>query len=228
MELKSKLWSSNQWSSNQWIGNRWRSNQWRSNPSPVFTSLSRSLLCFFVLILLVSCTPTKKTNHAVGSGKNKETGDSEAQIADPGTGNETGSTVPDSELKPPTCPSSGEISIKPIIWSNRAGKLRWWHEENLLEEVKSSKEKPVEVCGVKGQLKWLMKAYCPDGKHPFKSLREAHNSRAGSMGAGGRCGKIVDLYRVPCETKVYEVYMSLYHCTESERSLSGDSPGGSP
>ncbi len=212
--------------------NPWRRNPWRRDLFPVFSRLSKLSLgvsiCVSMVIFFVSCTPTKKTNHAVGSGKNKETGGSEAQIADPGTEEKTDSPDPGAELKPPPCPSSGEISINPIIWSDSAGKLRWWHEERVLEEVKSSKEKPVEVCGVKGQLQWLMKAYCADGKHPFRSLREAHKSRVGSIGEGGRCGKIVDLYRVPCETKVYEVYMSLYHCTESERSRSGDSPGGSP
>ena len=228
MELKSKRWRSTPWRSNPCWDNQCWSNWWKTNPVPVFARLSGLLFCFFVVILLVSCTPTKKTNHAVGRGKKKEMGGSEAQIADPKTEKKTDSPDPDTELKPPSCPSSGKISINSIVWSDSAGKLRWWHEERVLEEVKSSKKKPVEVCGVKGQLKWLMKAFCPDGNHPFSSLREAHNSRVGSIGQGGRCGKIVDLYRVPCETKVYEVYMSLYHCTESEKSQSGDSSGGSP
>jgi len=120
------------------------------------------------------------------------------------------------QADPPSCPSSEVVSLSPVIWDDSAGAKRWWNGESILGNVHSSKAKPVEVCGVRGQLVWLMKAICPDGSHPFKRLKQAHSSRLGSMGAGGRCGKTVDLYKVPCPSKVYKVYMDLYHCTRSE------------
>ncbi|MFO8072433.1 MAG: hypothetical protein R6V85_11220 [Polyangia bacterium] len=32
-------------------------------------------------------------------------------------------------------------------------------------------------------------------------------------GAPRRCGRIVDLYVVPCPEKDYEIYMDMYHCS---------------
>jgi hypothetical protein len=79
--------------------------------------------------------------------------------------------------------------------------------------VRTSKARPIEVCTVRGQLRWLMAVRCPDGTNPYPNPRAAHGSRAGNVGPGGRCGRIVDRYRVPCADRVYEVYMDLYHCT---------------
>lgn len=78
--------------------------------------------------------------------------------------------------------------------------------------LSTTKEQPVEVCEVQGQLVWLTQVQCDDGSNPYRSMSEAHNSRAGNVGPGGRCGSIVDLYMVPCPEKTYEVYMDLYVC----------------
>jgi hypothetical protein len=57
---------------------------------------------------------------------------------------------------------------------------------------------------------------CDDGKNPFQGdLSAAHASRRGSIGPGGRCEKIIDLYEVPCSGGRVEVYADMYICSES-------------
>ena len=73
-------------------------------------------------------------------------------------------------------------------------------------------ETPIEVCGVQEQLEWLMGVTCPDGSRPFSDMTAAHDSRAGSMGIGGRCGTMIDQYVVPCPEQSVPVFMDLYHC----------------
>lgn len=80
----------------------------------------------------------------------------------------------------------------------------------------SSFAAPIETCGVRGQLEILMSLTCDDGSHPFSDLEQAHRSRAGSADGGGRCRKPVDLYKVACPEKTYDVYMDLYVCTRAE------------
>jgi len=88
--------------------------------------------------------------------------------------------------------------------------------QRRLDLVQTTKARPVEVCGVKGQLTWLVYATCADGSHPFQDGRTAHAARRGNVGAGGQCDSIIDLYEVPCPEKTYEVYMDLYMCGPGE------------
>jgi len=89
---------------------------------------------------------------------------------------------------------------------------RYYAGVTTLTAATTSKEKPVEACGVEGQLAWLMRATCADGSHPFKDDDTAHDARVGNVGPGGRCESIIDLYEVPCPEKTYEIYMDLYVC----------------
>lgn len=82
--------------------------------------------------------------------------------------------------------------------------------------VASTRERPVEVCGLQGELTWLTRVQCDDGSNPFPDLDKAHESRAGSVGSGGQCGHIIDLYEVPCPEKTYDVYMDMYMCGPGE------------
>ena len=52
----------------------------------------------------------------------------------------------------------------------------------------STAEQPVEVCGMPAQIEWLMAATCDDGSRPFANGQQAHASRVGNVGSGGRCG----------------------------------------
>ncbi len=114
-----------------------------------------------------------------------------------------------------------------VVWrTGRAHLRRHWTETDL-RRVVTSKRQPVEVCGVVGQIRWLLAATCPDGSHPFHDPVQAHNARVGSVGRGGRCGtSIIDLYRVPCPGKVFFVYMDLYACEEGRSPFDGPRAGG--
>lgn len=76
----------------------------------------------------------------------------------------------------------------------------------------SSKDKPIEVCGIPAENDWLVATACDNGSHPFTDRGQAEGSRAGNLGAGGRCGSIIDLYKVKCPEKTYDVYLDGYVC----------------
>jgi len=118
------------------------------------------------------------------------------------------------------CPARNAF-MQPIVWDlKHADQRRYWTETDLTR-VKTSKADPVEVCGVVEQFRWLMTAVCPDGTHPFKEARQAHGSRVGNVGPGGRCGRtVIDLYRVPCPGKTFMVYMDLYNCPRGKSPFS--------
>lgn len=86
-------------------------------------------------------------------------------------------------------------------------------------QATSTKEEPIEVCGIwdqGGQVDWLLSLTCDDGSHPFNGIHQAHASRAGNVGAGGRCGSIIDLYEVPCPEGTYSIYIDAYVCPLAE------------
>lgn len=51
---------------------------------------------------------------------------------------------------------------------------------------------------------------CAGGEQP-KQL-----GRAGSTGAGGRCGSIIDKYALECPEKTYDVFVDIYMCGPNE------------
>lgn len=82
-------------------------------------------------------------------------------------------------------------------------------------QATSTKEDPIEVCGIweqGGQVEWLLSLSCDDGSHPFSGIHQAHASRVGNVGAGGRCASIIDLYEVPCPEGTYPIYIDAYVC----------------
>lgn len=74
------------------------------------------------------------------------------------------------------------------------------------DRAPTSKSAPIEVCMPQGERAWLAGATCADGSAPSSA------ARSGSVGAGGVCGSIIDLYSVVCPEKTYEVYMDMYMC----------------
>ena len=107
--------------------------------------------------------------------------------------------------------------MNPIRWDTGKGKLRRYNAETRLERVVTTRATPVEVCGSRGQLAWLLRARCPDGTAPFKTKRDAHTARAGNVGAGGRCNRIVDLFKVPCAGKTLPIHIDYYNCEQGQK-----------
>jgi len=81
-----------------------------------------------------------------------------------------------------------------------------------LAQLKTSKDRPVEVCHVRGEHEWLLAARCADGTAPLKSPAAVVQARVGSAGNGGRCRSALDLYKVACPEATYEVYMDMFVC----------------
>lgn len=93
---------------------------------------------------------------------------------------------------------------------------QWEHRKGAgvthFSEVPSTKEAPVEVCGIPSEGVWLASMKCDDGSNPFHSPEAAEPARSGNVGPGGRCDAIIDLYEVACPERTYEVYIDAYVC----------------
>jgi hypothetical protein len=78
-------------------------------------------------------------------------------------------------------------------------------------EIHSTKAEPIEVCGIATENDWLTALACDDGSQPFHDA-SPETMRAGSLGEGGRCKSIIDLYRVKCPEATYDIYLDGYVC----------------
>ena len=165
---------------------------------PTITLISASLL------LLSSCSARQVPPTTSGQDGGEAAESSPAAPVD---------TV-DQPLPCPVDPDSLEFGAVP--WTAENASERWGNGVTKVAEVRSSMARPIEVCGVTGQLAWLSALVCPDGKPAFEDRGSAHSARVGSMGSGGRCGTVVDAYEVPCSSGTVTVHMDLYHCAPDE------------
>jgi hypothetical protein len=106
------------------------------------------------------------------------------------------------------------VGVNASEWANRKGA-----KITRFSQHASTKEDPIEVCGIPSQMEWLLSLTCDDGSQPFRSYEHAHASRAGNVGAGGYCGSIIDLYEVPCPEGTHQIFIDAYLC---------EAPGASP
>jgi hypothetical protein len=111
-----------------------------------------------------------------------------------------------SQLRRCTDPSDGvhAVGIPAAEWANRNGS-----RAKRFADIASSKAKPAEMCGVAQANKWLESLTCDDGSRP---VRNAEEVRAGNVGNGGRCGSIIDEYKVTCGTSTYDIFIDAYVC----------------
>ncbi|HEY1552233.1 MAG TPA: hypothetical protein VGG28_30610 [Kofleriaceae bacterium] len=84
-------------------------------------------------------------------------------------------------------------------------------------QVVSSKPAPIELCGVSTENYWLSTLLCDDGSRPLANRSAAERARLGNIGNGGRCGSIVDHYRVACPEKPYDVFMDGAVCPQVQQ-----------
>lgn len=79
-------------------------------------------------------------------------------------------------------------------------------------EAPTSKDRPIEVCGMVAEQKYVFGLTCDDGSKPFATGDDVARARLGNVGMAGRCGRIVDEYEVPCPEKTYQVFVDAYRC----------------
>jgi hypothetical protein len=126
----------------------------------------------------------------------------------------TGTTQPNNaEL----CAARPDPIFGPVQLDAQAASRRHGAAARTYADVPATREQPVEVCGVEAELAWLTRVTCKDGSAPFADHDAAHAARSGSVGAGGKCGTILDLYAVRCPEAAYAIHMDMYMCGPGER-----------
>ncbi|MCP4807784.1 MAG: hypothetical protein GY913_09615 [Proteobacteria bacterium] len=120
--------------------------------------------------------------------------------------------TPEVAAAAPTCERPGGM-FGPV---EHAGP-RLHQDATRFSELNTTLAKPVEVCSVNGQLETLLRLTCDDGTNPFPDGQTAHAARNGSLGGGGQCDSIIDLYVVTCPEATYEVHMDMYVCAPGEQ-----------
>lgn len=109
-----------------------------------------------------------------------------------------------SQPVPADC-GSGEL-MNPMELDEEQWEGRVGGDITELRDLDTSVEFAAEVCTPAGQRVYLRSLHCNDGSPPI-SFR-----RMGSVGPGGRCDNIIDLYEVICPEADYEVYLDMYVC----------------
>jgi hypothetical protein len=113
-----------------------------------------------------------------------------------------------SDLRACTDPSdSRAVGVDAAAWQARNGA-----NVRTFADAKSTKELPIETCGIQAGLDWLIAVPCADGSHPVTTHDAAEATRAGNVGRGGKCGSIIDLYQVKCPEAAYDIYVDGYVC----------------
>jgi hypothetical protein len=150
-----------------------------------------------------------------------------------GGGTSTQTTTPTNNTPPPgpepvaPAPVENDKSIcanrpeqfGPIMLDAEHAAHRRGRDVTKFSAAKTTKEKPLEVCGIEQQQQWLMTATCEDGSRPYQSGQEVAESRRGNVGPGGTCGTIIDLYVATCPEAAYEVHIDMYHCGPGENFM---------
>jgi hypothetical protein len=98
----------------------------------------------------------------------------------------------------------------PFALDEAQAKQRYGANARTYADAPTKKDRAVEVCGIPASRQWLKGTACADGS------AAKQNGRVGSVGQGGRCGAIIDLYTVTCPEGEYEVFLDVYMCGPGE------------
>jgi hypothetical protein len=100
--------------------------------------------------------------------------------------------------------------LGPVQLDEAQARQRHGANARTFTDAPSTKERPIEVCGIPASLQWLRGTACADGSPPTQ------RGRSGNVGMGGRCRSIIDLYKVTCPEGDHEVYIDIYMCGPGE------------
>lgn len=104
-------------------------------------------------------------------------------------------------------------SFGPFVLTKDQAAKRYGRRAVKLDDALTTKATPIEVCGIPMSSAWMSERKCAGGGPP-KIL-----GRVGSVGRGGRCGAIIDLYDVQCPEQLYKVFVDIYQCGPDETFL---------
>lgn len=151
---------------------------------------------------------------ACGGGTNTQTTTPPTNTVEP--------TVPPADTAPAVQENDNSICANrpeqfgPIQLDATQATRRRGRDVTKFSALKTTKDKPLEVCGIGQQQQWLMTATCEDGSRPYRDRNDIRDSRRGNVGAGGTCGTIIDLYVATCPEAAYELHIDMYHCGPGE------------
>jgi hypothetical protein len=98
----------------------------------------------------------------------------------------------------------------PFALDEAQAQRRYGANARTFADAPTTKARAIEVCGIPASRQWLRGTACADGS-PAKQ-----NGRSGSVGPGGRCGAIIDLYSVTCPEGNHDVHIDIYMCGPGE------------
>jgi hypothetical protein len=101
------------------------------------------------------------------------------------------------------------VAMPKAEWAKRNGA-----NITKFSQARSTKDLPLEVCTIKAETELLAALACEDGTRPIDGNEAAETARVGNVGKGGRCGSIIDLYRVKCPEATYELFVDGYVCPQ--------------
>lgn len=112
---------------------------------------------------------------------------------------------------PVACEKEGLLGPNRVSAADHAA--RYGASGGRYSALPTTKERPLESCGIAPSIEALTRLTCDDGSRPFgDDTWAAAEARVGSVGSGGRCGAIIDLYHVDCPEGRYAVFVDVYFC----------------
>jgi hypothetical protein len=106
----------------------------------------------------------------------------------------------------------GPVRLDEAAWESRPFK-----GAKHFEDVASSKDNPVLACGAAHSYALINELTCKvDDQSPLQQQKQkggAQRARVGNVGPGGKCGNIIDLYRVKCpDGSEHDIFIDMYWC----------------
>lgn len=116
---------------------------------------------------------------------------------------------------PPPPRRCGEPGTAPILVDAAAWSARRGVGARRFADVTTTTEAPIEVCGIDGEVEWMTRVVCNDGKNPYGGSQEvANDSRDSWIARGGRCNSVLDRYSVRCPEATYQIHVDRYVCPQ--------------
>jgi hypothetical protein len=106
----------------------------------------------------------------------------------------------------------GEEGATPVLVDKGMYEKRRGINVTKFADITTSDKEPIEVCGIDGEVEWMLRAKCKGGSSPYASGDDVNASRDSYMSRGGRCNSILDRYTVKCPEATYTIHIDRYFC----------------